>query len=246
MNSVFVILDCTVSDGTTYVDNTCLTLQSIPPYTTTYGSNITFRCKYRLLQQSVAGFNFCPVELCTPGGWTDGYISCARTECYHERLSKKYMGKRTCGLSGTSCQLWNQQSPHMHSHVSSDFPDLDIDLAMNYCRDPAGTRGEPWCYTTNQNITWEFCEIPQCAVIKGGQTASRDYSKTVKDLPNYLQVYQHMTRSNLNCAEKCNLNPLCDLYTFESSVNQCILYEFDMNGNNVLCSGKDKCYIRHS
>lgn len=82
--------------------------------------------------------------------------------------------------------------------------------------------------------------------IKGGQMASRAYSKTDKDLPNYLQLYQHMTRSKLNCAETCNLNPLCDLYTFDSTVNRCILYEFNMNGNYVLCSGTDKCFIRHS
>ncbi|XP_071146536.1 uncharacterized protein [Mytilus edulis] len=247
--------DCAVNDSPIYVDNTCVTVQTFLPYYTKYGSNITFRCKSRLLQQSVAGFKFCPVELCTPGGWTDGYISCARTECYHELLSKKYMGKRSCGFSGTSCQLWNQQSPHIHSHVSSDFPDLDIDLAMNYCRDPGGSRGEPWCYTTNPDVTWEFCEIPQCAelpmdygncAIKGGQMASRAYSKTDKDLPNYLQLYQHMTRSKLNCAETCNLNPLCDLYTFDSTVNRCILYEFNMNGNYVLCSGTDKCFVRHS
>lgn len=78
MNTLFIILDCAVNDGKIYVDNTCVTLQTIPPYNTKYGSNITFRCKSRLLQQSVAGFKFCPLELCTPEGWTDGYISCAR------------------------------------------------------------------------------------------------------------------------------------------------------------------------
>lgn len=89
MNTLFIILDCAVNDGKIYVDNTCVTLQTNLPYYTKYGSNITFRCKSRLLQQSVAGFKFCPVELCTPGGWTDGYISCARKYIWFVSLVKE-------------------------------------------------------------------------------------------------------------------------------------------------------------
>lgn len=84
-------------------------------------------------------------------------------ECYTSGSSHLYAGKRNCGLSGTTCQAWNQQTPHAHTYISADFPDVSIDDAKNYCRDPAGSVGEPWCYTTNSSVLWEICEIPECS-----------------------------------------------------------------------------------
>ena len=34
-------------------------------------------------------------------------------------------------------------------------------LDENFCRNPTG-RAAPWCYTTNPNITWEYCPIKSC------------------------------------------------------------------------------------
>ena len=52
----------------------------IPPFTNMYGSNITYRCNSRLEQLPTATIDYCPVELCeSPGDWTAGYLSCART-----------------------------------------------------------------------------------------------------------------------------------------------------------------------
>jgi hypothetical protein len=38
----------------------------------------------------------------------------------------------------------------------------NINLVKNYCRDPQGLKGQPWCFTTDLNIEWEYCEIQQC------------------------------------------------------------------------------------
>uniref|UniRef100_A0A8C3R541 Kringle domain-containing protein n=1 Tax=Cyanoderma ruficeps TaxID=181631 RepID=A0A8C3R541_9PASS len=35
------------------------------------------------------------------------------------------------------------------------------DLRMNYCRNPDGEL-RPWCFTTNPNKRWEYCNIPRC------------------------------------------------------------------------------------
>lgn len=36
------------------------------------------------------------------------------------------------------------------------------DLESNFCRNPDGDSGGPWCYTTDLNKRWENCEIPSC------------------------------------------------------------------------------------
>ena len=32
----------------------------------------------------------------------------------------------------------------------------------NYCRNPDG-ESTVWCYTTDPNETWEYCDVPRCA-----------------------------------------------------------------------------------
>lgn len=35
-------------------------------------------------------------------------------------------------------------------------------LKMNYCRNPDG-EPRPWCFTTDPNKRWEYCDIPRCS-----------------------------------------------------------------------------------
>lgn len=46
------------------------------------------------------------------------------------------------------------------------------DLESNFCRNPDGDNGGPWCYTTNPITRWEHCNVPSCTgkcsgIIKG-------------------------------------------------------------------------------
>jgi len=46
----------------------------------------------------------------------------------------------------------------------SDFPDESVQDAVNYCRNPdplLRTEG-PWCFTTDQNLVWDYCSVPFC------------------------------------------------------------------------------------
>ena len=48
--------------------------------------------------------------------------------------------------------------PQPHSHTCELF-----DHQSNYCRNPAQCAGSsPWCYTTDPDKRWEYCEIPKC------------------------------------------------------------------------------------
>merc|ERR1712194_513938 len=59
-----------------------------------------------------------------------------------------YKGCQFKTRSGKTCQRWDTKTPHDHRFG---------DLPENYCRNPDG---EPtiWCYTTDPDKTWEFCE----------------------------------------------------------------------------------------
>lgn len=52
-----------------------------------------------------------------------------------------------------------------------------MNLKMNYCRNPDGEL-RPWCFTTDPNKRWEFCDIPRCS--KYGSACIR-YSGTKKE-----------------------------------------------------------------
>ena len=65
--------------------------------------------------------------------------------------------------TGKPCQSWTSQLPHAHYNTNPiDFPDHNLVDAQNYCRNPYGLLSAPWCYTTDPNSRWEFCDVPPC------------------------------------------------------------------------------------
>lgn len=88
---------------------------------------------------------------------------CSIPECEDECMhcsGENYEGKISTTMSGIECQAWNSQSPHSHGYIPSKFPNKN--LRMNYCRNPDG-EPRPWCFTTDPNKRWEFCNIPRCS-----------------------------------------------------------------------------------
>jgi len=74
-------------------------------------------------------------------------------------------------MSGIECQEWSAQWPHAHSYddikyfADSLFPDVELDDIANYCRNPVASEyvdAQPWCYTTEEAVEKEFCDIPRC------------------------------------------------------------------------------------
>ncbi len=54
-------------------------------------------------------------------------------------------------------------------HEASQFPSRRLDDESNYCRNPDAKPGGPWCYTTDHNTPWEYCDIPYCASASGSR-----------------------------------------------------------------------------
>ena len=70
-----------------------------------------------------------------------------------------YRGNISVTISGIPCQSWTEQCPHRHT-MNKTYPELKT--AENHCRNPQGSGQRPWCFTTDRNKRWEYCEIPKC------------------------------------------------------------------------------------
>uniref|UniRef100_A0A7S1G0X7 Kringle domain-containing protein n=1 Tax=Corethron hystrix TaxID=216773 RepID=A0A7S1G0X7_9STRA len=75
-------------------------------------------------------------------------------------LQNDYRGVRNVTKSGLQCQRWDEQAPQKHSRTRKNFPESN--LIENYCRNPDDETGGAWCYTTDPNKRWEYCDIPNC------------------------------------------------------------------------------------
>ena len=70
-----------------------------------------------------------------------------------------YIGNIAMTKTSKTCQRWKDQVPHPHS-FSADPSVLD---AGNKCRNPDKKDGGPWCFTSDPDTEWEFCDIPLCS-----------------------------------------------------------------------------------
>ncbi|XP_019634562.1 PREDICTED: uncharacterized protein LOC109477664 [Branchiostoma belcheri] len=57
------------------------------------------------------------------------------------------------------CQRWDSQSPHPHPHTPQAHPDAGLE--ENFCRNP-DNKERPWCYTTDESLTWDYCNVAEC------------------------------------------------------------------------------------
>lgn len=57
--------------------------------------------------------------------------------------------------SGRTCQRWDSQVPHAHTHCNQ--PDCSAD--ENYCRNPDERSVGAWCYTTDPTKRFEKCNL---------------------------------------------------------------------------------------
>lgn len=80
------------------------------------------------------------------------------SECYHDVTGSDYRGKVSRTKSGFYCQPWVAQFPHAHRHTPAVFPDAGL-RGHNFCRNPDGGKEGPWCYTTDPNVPWEYCNV---------------------------------------------------------------------------------------
>ena len=92
------------------------------------------------------------------------------TECYNkDDRGIHYNGTISNTNSSRTCQAWDSQTPHFHPLTSLYRPYLQD---HNYCRNPEGRGSQPWCYTIDPNVRWEYCNVPLCSA--SGTTGNSD------------------------------------------------------------------------
>ena len=70
-------------------------------------------------------------------------------------LGASYSGRVNVTSSGRTCQAWSTTQPHDHP-----FTELGD---HNYCRNPSGDLIGVWCFTTDPDVSWEYCHsVPVC------------------------------------------------------------------------------------
>ena len=92
--------------------------------------------------------------------------------CLTTPSGEGYVGHINHTMSGIPCQRWSIKQPHEHAYDDiTYFADHSIIRAaivqdvVNYCRNPSvllSVDAQPWCFTTNENIEKEYCDIPRC------------------------------------------------------------------------------------
>lgn len=74
--------------------------------------------------------------------------------------SGAYTGTVSKTGSGRTCQNWLSSEFHVPNYTTNEN--------NNYCRNPGGIDDYPWCYTTDPNKRWEYCNVgsnikPRCS-----------------------------------------------------------------------------------
>ncbi|XP_074944138.1 plasminogen-like isoform X2 [Phalacrocorax aristotelis] len=106
-------------------------------------------------------WEYCAIPHCdgTEQGIADAPVQVPPSEECYRGKGQSYRGTTSITASGKICQAWNSMFPHRHEKTPDRFPNAD--LRHNYCRNPDGDNS-PWCFTTDPNMTWEYCSLKKC------------------------------------------------------------------------------------
>eukprot|EP00064_Thunnus_orientalis_P005106 superscaffoldBa00000488_g5119 len=118
-----------------------------------------------------------PFKIRQPRHFMSHVCACNITSQSHDVVSHTLKSGKEFGCHLP--QSWNHcyQVPHQHRLSVDVIPELKN--SDNHCRNPGGISDKPWCYTSNPNIRWEYCAVPQCGEASTRPASSPAYSMSV-------------------------------------------------------------------
>ena len=133
------------------------------------GIQITARCSELFKAQFLKGRE----EVYTLGIFLDNKNESLGALSFPKGVSRCVSQKGT--LTAWQIENWRLLLPRLSKSISftndnkvtllylfPSFPEGNITMANNYCRNPDHESMGPWCYTTDPNERWQYCDIPQC------------------------------------------------------------------------------------
>ncbi|XP_078687217.1 plasminogen-like [Branchiostoma floridae x Branchiostoma belcheri] len=88
----------------------------------------------------------------------------------NEGNGASYRGNVSVTETGLTCQRWDSHTPHSHSNTPENHPSSGLE--QNYCRNPDEDPAGVWCFTTDPDTTWDYCDVPECETCQEGNGAS--------------------------------------------------------------------------
>ncbi|CAG0901736.1 unnamed protein product [Darwinula stevensoni] len=115
-----------------------------------------------------SGWEYCNIPFCDrevkEGAEGNVYPECRKTE-----KGKEYVGRKNETETGKPCLHWVSQPYgmpwdfwHSANEYEGCFLNWDVTSQKNYCRNPGIHRERPWCFVSDPNIQFEYCDIPFC------------------------------------------------------------------------------------
>ncbi|XP_062953943.1 plasminogen [Cynocephalus volans] len=96
---------------------------------------------------------------------------------------KNYRGTTSKTKTGVVCQKWSASYPHRPNYSPTTHPSEGLE--ENYCRNPDNDEQGPWCYTTDPDKRFDYCDIPECedeCMHCSGETYEGKISRTMSGL----------------------------------------------------------------
>ncbi|CAG0891254.1 unnamed protein product [Darwinula stevensoni] len=98
-------------------------------------------------------------------------------ECKKTQKGAEYMGTQNKAIHGSPCLAWLGEqglSPELRFAMKGQaFPDSITD-EHNYCRNPTGRPGGPWCKVPGSEENWEYCDVRFCAMEDAERTCETE------------------------------------------------------------------------
>ncbi|CAG5079386.1 Oidioi.mRNA.OKI2018_I69.PAR.g9241.t1.cds [Oikopleura dioica] len=77
-------------------------------------------------------------------------------DCYDKERPWDYTGDIDFTVTGEKCMDWRKGTTHRPKHYPTQSG------SSNFCRNPDSDPNGPWCYTTDPNVVYAYCNVPTC------------------------------------------------------------------------------------